>query len=73
MALKLARDAGMEAWLGGQTSDEDFAQNLAQVWAALPRDASNRSHYEGIQGNRALVDWSTVIASLEEVRGDHSL
>ncbi len=73
MALLLARDAGMEAWLGGRTSDEDFAQNLARVWAALPRDASNRSHYEGIQGNRALVDWPTVIASLQEIRRDHAI
>jgi len=73
MALELARDAGMEAWLGGQTSDEDFAQNLSQVWAALPRDASNRSHYEGIQGNRALVDWPTVIASLQEIRRDDAM
>ncbi|MBK1699371.1 conjugal transfer protein TraG N-terminal domain-containing protein [Thiococcus pfennigii] len=72
MALELARDAGLEDWLRGQISDEDFAQHLAQVWAALPRDASNRSHYEGIQGNRALVDWPTVIASLQEIRRDQA-
>jgi conjugal transfer mating pair stabilization protein TraG len=72
MALRLARDAGMEDWIRGRTSDEHFAQNLSQVWAALPRDASNRSQYEGIQGNRALVDWTTVIASLRGIRRDEA-
>jgi conjugal transfer mating pair stabilization protein TraG len=70
MALQLAHDAGMEDWIRGRTSDEHFARNLSQVWAALPRDASNRSQYEGIQGNRALVDWTSVIASLRSIRRD---
>jgi len=70
MALQLARDAGMEDWIRRRTSDEHFARNLSQVWAALPRDASNRSQYEGIQGNRALVDWTSVIASLRSIRRD---
>jgi conjugal transfer mating pair stabilization protein TraG len=72
MALQLAHDAGMEDWIRGRTSDEHFAQNLSHVWATLPRDASNRSQYEGIQGNRALVEWTTVIASLRGIRGDHA-
>jgi len=70
MALQLARDAGMEDWIRGRTSDEHFARNLSQVWAALPRDASNQSQYEGIQGNRALADWTSVIASLRSIRRD---
>jgi conjugal transfer mating pair stabilization protein TraG len=70
MALQLAGDAGMEDWIRGRTSDEHFARNLSQVWAALPRDVSNRSQYEGIQGNRALVDWTSVIVSLRSIRGD---
>jgi conjugal transfer mating pair stabilization protein TraG len=69
MALELARDAGMAAWIAGRISDERFAENLSQVWAGLPRDASNASYYEGIQGNRATVDWDTVIASLRAIRG----
>jgi conjugal transfer mating pair stabilization protein TraG len=69
MALELARDAGMADWIAGRVSDERFAGNLSQVWAGLPRDASNESYYEGIQGNRATVDWNSVIASLRAIRG----
>ena len=68
LALQLAQDAGMDDWIGGRISDARFAENLAQVWAGLPRDASNESYYAGIQGNRATVDWNTVLASLRGIR-----
>ena len=61
-------DAGMEDWIGGRISDERFAESLSQVWAGLPRDESNESYYEGIQGNQATVDWNTVIAALRGIR-----
>ena len=70
MALQLARDAGMEGWIGGRISDEHFARNLSEIWAGLPRDESNESHYEGVQGNRATVDWNTVIDSLRGIRSN---
>jgi conjugal transfer mating pair stabilization protein TraG len=68
MALLLARDAGMEGWMGGRISDERFAGNLSEIWAGLPRDASNESYYEGVQGNQATVDWHTVVGSLRDLR-----
>ncbi len=68
MAPLLARDAGMEGWVGGRISDERFAQNLSAIWASLPRDASNQSHYEGLQGNQATVDWNTVVGTLRDIR-----
>ena len=70
MALLLARDAGMDEWVGGRISDERFARNLSEVWAGLPRDASNESYYEGVQGNRATANWNTVIDSLRGIRGN---
>jgi len=70
MALQLARDAGMEGWMGGRISDEHFARNLSEIWAGLPRDASNESYYEGVQGNRATVDWNAVIDSLRGIRSN---
>jgi conjugal transfer mating pair stabilization protein TraG len=70
MALQLARDAGMEGWMGGRISDEHFARNLSEIWAGLPRDASNESYYEGVQGNRATVDWNVVIDSLRGIRSN---
>jgi conjugal transfer mating pair stabilization protein TraG len=70
MAMHLARDAGLEAWLAGALSDERFAANLARVWAGLPGNHRNRSVYDGIQGNRATVGWRTVVASLQHLRFD---
>jgi conjugal transfer mating pair stabilization protein TraG len=70
MALVLARDVGMEGWIGGRISDEHFARNLSEIWAGLPRDASNESYYEGVQGNRATVDWNVVIDSLRGIRSN---
>jgi conjugal transfer mating pair stabilization protein TraG len=72
MGLALARDAGMADWLEGRISDERFAENLSTVWAGLPRDGSNQSYYEGTQGNRATIDWDTVIGSLRAIRESRS-
>lgn len=68
MALTLAGDAGLKAWQSGRLSDERFAHRLSRIWAALPTDASNRSHYEGKAGNRALVSWDRVIRELGSAR-----
>jgi conjugal transfer mating pair stabilization protein TraG len=68
MALLLARDAGMDGWVRGRISDERFAQNLSEIWAGLPRDSSNQSHYEGLQGNQATMDWHAVVGTLRDIR-----
>jgi len=70
MAIHLARDAGLDAWLAGALDDARFAANLARVWAGLPAGRSGRSHYAGIAGNRAGVGWHRVVASLRHIRFD---
>jgi len=70
MAMQLAREAGLEAWLAGALGDERFAANLARVWAGLPSDQRGRSLYAGIQGNRATLGWRTLVASLRGIRAD---
>ena len=70
MAMRLARDAGLEDWIEGRLSDERFAANLARVWAGLPADHRGRSFYAGIQGNRAAIRWRTLVASLRGIRAD---
>jgi len=52
----------------GRIGDERFARNLSEIWAGLPRDASHRSYYEGVQGNRATVDWHRVVGTLRDLR-----
>jgi conjugal transfer mating pair stabilization protein TraG len=70
MAMQLAREAGLDAWLSGTLSDERFAAQLARVWAGLPADASDRSRYTGIQGNRAGIGWRTLVTSLDRIRSE---
>jgi hypothetical protein len=68
LAGELLREAGLAAWLAGGLPDASFAANLARVWAALPRDASNRSVYAGLAGNRATRTWDAVVAALRVIR-----
>ena len=70
MALQLARDAGLTAWLAGTLGDARFAANLARVWAGLPGDHRGRSVYAGIQGNRATIGWRSLVAALRWIRSD---
>jgi hypothetical protein len=70
MAMHLAREAGLAAWLDGALSDERFAARLARVWAGLPADQSGRSRYAGIQGNRAGIGWRTLVTSLGRIRSE---
>lgn len=70
MAMHLAREAGLEAWLDGALSDECFAARLARVWAGLPADHSDRSRYAGIQGNRAGIGWRALVSSLGRIRSE---
>ena len=70
MAMHLAREAGLEAWLDGALSDERFAARLARVWAGLPANHSGRSRYAGIQGNRAGIGWRALVTSLGRIRSE---
>jgi conjugal transfer mating pair stabilization protein TraG len=72
MALQLAGEAGLQDWKSGGISDERFAYNLSQVWAGLPRDASNLSFHEGVAGNRAQIHYDDVLASLRTIRSTDS-
>ena len=68
LALQLARDAGLDRWLEGRLSDDQFARNLSLIWAGLPLDGSNRSAYQGVSGNRAMLGYRDVIARLHVLR-----
>jgi conjugal transfer mating pair stabilization protein TraG len=68
LALQLARDAGLDRWLEGGLSDDQLARNLSLTWAGLPKDASNRSAYESVAGNRAQLSHEVVTARLRTIR-----
>jgi conjugal transfer mating pair stabilization protein TraG len=49
-------------------SDDQFGRNLSLIWAGLPLDASNRSTYEGVAGNRAQLSHQAVMTQLRTIR-----
>lgn len=54
LADLLLRDAGYEAFLQGRLGRRRFMNNLALIWAGLPR-SNGKSAYHGYAGNRATV------------------
>lgn len=65
MALQLLRRRGYDDFAAGRLSTAQFANRLAQEWAALPRFDTGRSHYDGDGLNRSLVSTTAVRNALE--------
>ncbi len=57
---------GFEKYKAGKISTEALIKGLANEWAALPPDASNKSRYEGVLNNRALTKFEILKALLEK-------
>ena len=57
---------GLNDYLSGKLTEEEFAKNLSMEWAALPTDASGRGYYDGVGGNKSLVGWEQ---TLQMIRG----
>ena len=58
MAVALMEGRGLSDWRAGKITDEDFANNLAQEWAALPvvtGPRAGQSYYGGDGLNNAQV------------------
>jgi muramidase (phage lysozyme) len=51
-ALALIKEKGMNDYLGGKLSKDEFADRIARVWASLPL-ASGRGAYDGVGSNKA--------------------
>lgn len=66
MARKLLARRGFEKFKSGEMQIEKFIYELAKQWAALPRDRTNKSYYEGDGNNKALTDFKTVKDLLEK-------
>jgi len=73
LALVLARDAGVNDWMGGALTSDSFAYNLSKIWAGLPKDASNQSYHQEVGDNAARIDYSTVVDRLAAIRGGESV
>lgn len=56
LADVLLHQAGLAEYMGGGMAQATFMNNLARIWAGLP-NASGKSHYAGIAGNKAGMSW----------------
>lgn len=63
--MLLEQRGKLSDYRAGKISREKVARNLSTIWAGLPKDSSGRSYYEGVQGNKAHVKWTDVLAALE--------
>lgn len=61
LGMALMKRRGFDSYSKGTMSKEDFLFSLSQEWAALPKDASGQSYYQGQGSNRALVGYNEAI------------
>jgi len=59
---------GLNDFLSGKISDEQFAHNLSMEWAALPKDASNRGFYDGVGSNKSLLSWEDTLKHVNAMK-----
>lgn len=64
MGIALLKRRGVDDFLSGKLSPEQFQLNLAQEWAGLPKDSSGLSFYDGFNGNKATVHPGAVANAL---------
>lgn len=63
----LRRSHGLDKWLAGRMSDEDFLNRLAGTWAGIPK-TSGVSAYAGVLDNKAGMSASGALASLDKIK-----
>ena len=66
MGRELLRRRKFEEYKAGKITTKQFIGKLAKEWAALPKDESNKSHYDGVGNNKALTDFKTLKNLLEK-------
>ncbi len=71
LAVALLRRRGLDQFLDGRLSAEDFANNLAKEWASLPMvtgPKKGRSYYDGDGLNKAGVDVVPFLAAVRAIK-----
>lgn len=66
LANILLSEAGLQRYQAGEIGRTTFMHNLAKIWAGFP-NASGRSHYHGIAGNRATMTWARFNAEMDAI------
>jgi len=64
----LRRDHGLDRWLSGRTTDEDFLRRLSKTWAGLPDPKTGKSYYAGDGLNKSGVGAQASLNTLKGIR-----
>lgn len=68
LAIRLLMDAGLGKFEAGTRSIEQFMDRVAGVWAGLPLQ-NDKSAYDGIEGNRAIINRDQYKAAMSAIYG----
>jgi peptidoglycan hydrolase-like protein with peptidoglycan-binding domain len=64
----MRRRCGLDSWLSGQMSDEDFLNSLSKVWASIPNTGTGGSFYAGVGSNKAGTKVDVALNTLQDIK-----
>ena len=64
----LRANHGLDTWLSGSMSNEQFLNRLAGTWAGIPK-TNGRSAYAGVLDNKAGIGAQAALQGLDDIRG----
>ena len=64
----LRANHGLDRWLSGSMSNEQFLNRLAGTWAGIPK-TNGRSAYAGVLDNKAGIGAQAALQGLDDIRG----
>jgi peptidoglycan hydrolase-like protein with peptidoglycan-binding domain len=64
----LRANHGLDRWLSGSMSNEQFLNRLAGTWAGIPK-TNGRSAYAGVLDNKAGIGAQAALQVLDDIRG----
>lgn len=64
----LRANHGLDRWLSGSMSNEQFLNRLAGTWAGIPQ-TNGRSRYAGVLDNKAGIGAQAALQGLDDIRG----
>lgn len=71
MGIVFLQEKGLDQWLSGKMTDEQFLEGLARVWAGIPAPSKNGdSYYGGVGLNKARtqVSMDSALAKLQDIK-----
>jgi peptidoglycan hydrolase-like protein with peptidoglycan-binding domain len=64
----LRANHGLDKWLAGRMSNEQFLDGLSKTWAGLPNPGKGGSFYAGVLDNKAGSTVQTALAGLDKIQ-----